>query len=413
MPTLRTSQRHKLEQFTIGKTYPWQTISDATNVVLEQTVNRSSYTRRVKPQPADLIWQGTTYRHSMSRRQTPLLVVDGYIGPGDFYGPQGYLYRGTANFEETVGGSSNTDPRSVRYDYHLAPEMTPEVLSANELRNLLGDQKIDLLTGLAEYKSTAKLFVDVATPLIKDTRDYVQDVKREVDRQRRYYGSTGRTAQSRSALGIPGVRLSKKLANLHLAYVFGIKPLLGELVGAFELLTESDPRLILRVARQKRSDGYLVADGIGASPLYVPFHTTHTVSNRRKYILYGELDPITDWRTFARLGLNPFATAWELIPWSFAIDRFVQIGDALQSMGAFSGIKRATAYEILRLSRVSQCTALNQDASMIVRSTSRSKPSLNWVAPTVVNNFGSAQVVTYTALARQNLRRFTNLLFSR
>jgi len=283
---------------------------------------------------------------------------------------------------------------------YIDPYEVPVRASANDLRNLIADQKADLLTNIAEYKQTVAMFKEGTRILVKDTSQYAEDVQRTI---RRY---------NRIGWGIPGSVLTKKLANLHLAYVFGVRPLVQDICGVFEVLTDSDPRRIFRekmktgspnVIRTKTWQGgnYTAANAVTL--------VTRRTSAQYKYIVYGEMGPITDWHQYAQLGVNPAATAWELVPWSFAIDRFIQIGDALKSMTALAGLTRAVAYERLSVEHVAQATHPYGDANTTQRINSRIGVSLTWAAPRIQNTFGANQVVTYTALLRQQLARLSPL----
>lgn len=60
---------------------------------------------------------------------------------------------------------------------------------------------------------------------------------------------------------------------------------------------------------------------------------TETYSGQRTYrgVAYGEVgDP-----SIAQWGSDPFVTAWELIPYSFVMDWFIQVGDYLQAISPF------------------------------------------------------------------------------
>jgi hypothetical protein len=64
---------------------------------------------------------------------------------------------------------------------------------------------------------------------------------------------------------------------------------------------------------------------------------TTTITGSRKYcgMAYARvLSP-----DLSRFGLDPFITAYELIPYSFMVDRFIDIGTWLQAVSPFSGAK--------------------------------------------------------------------------
>lgn len=371
----------------------WTQVNSGTNEIYRNTVTRQLTTRRVKPKGLDLLFGGVGYAHSLVQYVYPTVAFESRTKFAGLY------YRGTRSAFNTNPSAAQAEfQRGYPFLYSTPPFEEPRSLSNNELRNLLGDQKLDLLTNLYEWRQTRDLFVSGVRPLLRDTSEYAQDVQRTI---RRY---------NRVGLGIPGSSLSKAIANLHLAYVFGVRPLVQDLTGAFELLTENEPAQAVkgRTTTGPKSSQLFAKSYVGI--LYNPTdsaYVTRTGYARKRYIVYGELGPITSWRAYARLGINPLATAWELLPWSFAIDRFVQVGDALQAMTALAGLKRSVAYETLKVEFETQMTNMYGTATRLERITKRTLPSLTWQSPVVVNTFGDRQVPTYTALLRQQLSKLS------
>lgn len=130
---------------------------------------------------------------------------------------------------------------------------------------------------------------------------------------------------------------SKNLANAWLIGRFGVTPLLYELQGACELLTKNvPPRATARGNvnwSAETSSGYDIGDSCGT------WHVTKTskvdVAFRNGILYEGGTSNSSH---LARLGYTrPATVAWELVPWSFVIDRFVDISswlDAIQYDGA-------------------------------------------------------------------------------
>lgn len=130
---------------------------------------------------------------------------------------------------------------------------------------------------------------------------------------------------------------SKNLANAWLIGRFGVTPLLYELQGACELLSKNvPPRATARGNENWNADTtsvYNIGDSCGT------WHVTKTskieVAFRNGILYEGGTSNLSH---LARLGFTrPATVAWELVPWSFVIDRFVDISswlDAIQYDGA-------------------------------------------------------------------------------
>jgi hypothetical protein len=137
-------------------------------------------------------------------------------------------------------------------------------------------------------------------------------------------------------VGLRGETFGKRLANFYLVNRYGILPLLSDLEGATKVLQKVfDPRYTARgnaSAQGQSSSIYQISAGYyGTWDVLVT--TTRTFSAR--YGILYESDPYT--RTLARLGLTrPLSSAWQLMPWSFVGDWFLEVGkylDAIQPAG--------------------------------------------------------------------------------
>lgn len=385
--------------------------------------HRSAVTRRVKPKGIDLLFQGQAYERKRVIVRMPPFQFSGLPAKYKLQGGGDntvYLGKEHGTFNIPTGGFSSdplyNTPGQTGYAGNEAAltfmyntTWTGGRLSDNELRNLLGDQKLDMLTNAVELRKTARMFQELGKPLLRQTGEYVTDLRRYLRQERRRFSG-------HAALGIPGVKLTKKLADLHLAYAFGVKPLIGELEGVYDLLVEANLPVVKVRSTRKLEYSSTILGQVSSHPgewmsRFRPT-TTHRGTIKYHYHLYGELDPLYEWRTLLRVGVNPLATAWELTPWSFAIDRFIDIGGALTSMGALKGYRRTICYETrvhtqesIRMCNISsvQQTCSRKEVSRIIR-------PLTWSLPRPQFDYGANQVVTYTALLRQQLSRWTKLL---
>jgi hypothetical protein len=137
----------------------------------------------------------------------------------------------------------------------------------------------------------------------------------------------------------------QKLSGLWLEYSFGWVPLISDCqdaVKAWSRLGEKRPGKPISVSFQAYYDTHADPNfdnatlAIGSMP-HAYVHTeayaseTHTV--RYKGVLKPQAE-MTKWDDWSLFGFTPsefIPTAWELLPWSFLVDYFTNIGDILTS----------------------------------------------------------------------------------
>lgn len=128
--------------------------------------------------------------------------------------------------------------------------------------------------------------------------------------------------------------VSKTISELWLEYIYGIKPLMHDLYELQQIVHQklNKPVVITSTGRGKfKHEAQTDAESgwhlEGTNSFSA--HTTlrATIVNRSLYKL-NEAGLI-----------NPLAIAWELVPWSFAIDWFVPIGQTLQAITAGCGLQ--------------------------------------------------------------------------
>lgn len=130
---------------------------------------------------------------------------------------------------------------------------------------------------------------------------------------------------------------SKNLANAWLIGRFGVTPLLYELSGACSFLQSTPPPRSTSRGNEEFTHEVSSPFDMGDGPGTWHFTQTKRVDVEwRNGILYEST--ISPLENAARLGISrPATVAWELVPWSFVIDRFVDIStwlDAIQPDGA-------------------------------------------------------------------------------
>jgi len=153
------------------------------------------------------------------------------------------------------------------------------------------------------------------------------------------HGKFGKAART---LNIP--RLPKTLANHWLAYQYGWRPLLSDAVGAATTLydyleRERPPRTTVRgtaVGQMTRS-----VKSYGNHPQIVGY--TERLSFERQFVAKAGLllelkNSISHAAAQLGVGLtDPLLTAWELTPFSFVFDWFVDVGGWLEARSSLQG----------------------------------------------------------------------------
>lgn len=129
------------------------------------------------------------------------------------------------------------------------------------------------------------------------------------------------------------------LADTWLEYSFGWVPLLHDIDDGVKAVTatlrdEKRPRLQRVFGKGKQSSstsesGSVISNG----PLNVGVVTTYTAeADVRYYGMVRCFNPSSDAFRHYGVSLNDFApTAWELVPWSFFVDYFANIGDIIDA----------------------------------------------------------------------------------
>lgn len=135
-------------------------------------------------------------------------------------------------------------------------------------------------------------------------------------------------------------RDSKSVANNFLEYHFGWKPLIGDIVTSAKVLTNGIPSHKIKASASASissitaySDGMYVKTRIERSS---DWRITHgaTVSVHNSDLWLAN-----------QLGLlNPAAIAWEIVPYSFVVDWFGNIGDVLASFTDTAGLTLTNEY---------------------------------------------------------------------
>lgn len=199
---------------------------------------------------------------------------------------------------------------------------------------------------LAERKQTMAMLATRASQLL----DFCRLLRRgDIPGAARTLGWTAtRTgSKTKSALwhlskrGVPkkeSVRIrkgGKSFANNYLEFHFGWSPLIGDIYSATEVLCEPiKPTRVIGTAR--RNDEFFYDDDVYYG--LVRAQTKHKV----KCLVRVQADVAVtnpNLRLLSQMGLiNPAVVAWELVPFSFVVDWFVNVSDFLGQFTALAGL---------------------------------------------------------------------------
>lgn len=146
------------------------------------------------------------------------------------------------------------------------------------------------------------------------------------------------------ALGLDRVprgarKKGKGFGNLFLEYHFGWEPLVKDIGGAIDLLQKPYPQGKVK-GRGKRTDEWKTHS---SSFGYIEDHAYRYVSN----VTIAAKVAVSNHNLFlaSQMGfVNPFSVAWELVPFSFVVDWFTNVGQVLGSMTDFVGVSLQDAY---------------------------------------------------------------------
>lgn len=227
------------------------------------------------------------------------------------------------------------DGHTASYDWvetsHLSSRATPLTsfpsIPQGIYENMIAEVKTKCLNKLLDEKAQIGAALGEAHQTINAFADLAKDAARYLNAFRR--GNLGAIVRRNGGKSIP-----KSISDAWLQYSYGWRPLAQDLFAA-----QANVHRIL-------SRGMIIS--------------AHAGTNYEDEIKYhsnsGDYDEVTQVRQQAlcQLGarlqgpelaylntfglINPFSIAWELVPWSFAIDWFVPVGSTLEAITATVGL---------------------------------------------------------------------------
>lgn len=129
----------------------------------------------------------------------------------------------------------------------------------------------------------------------------------------------------------------KSLPETWLAYNFGVKPLIGTVENAIDLLSRNPPPLIVDASSSTVAD---YADPPGE--FRIRGKVTYTVKMGVRVTGFN-----ANLALAASLGLDkPLTNAWSVVPWGWAVDYFVNVSELLSNFEPFiTGVTISDSYE--------------------------------------------------------------------
>lgn len=187
------------------------------------------------------------------------------------------------------------------------------------------------------FASTADLGVSAAS--VRQDINQLADVTRTLLRIVSAFRS-GSVRLAANALGLTSDRQLRRFwgtdvaSNWYLAYQFGIKQTIQDVIQAYSIVSETPPDALLARHRRSLKNEFVFSNQrITSETTQTSVYSTH----------YWIDDP--GLRLLSRLGLtNAPLVAWDLIPFSFVIDWLIPVGNLLRSFSAYSGAEFLSGY---------------------------------------------------------------------
>lgn len=148
-----------------------------------------------------------------------------------------------------------------------------------------------------------------------------------------------------------GRRGSRLLADLWLEYRFGWLPLLNDIEAGIKLYAQYQARggeVCTVKAKLSKTDDWQAPSGSGLTDINPVLPTGYVYSHSKTSCMIG-LSYRCDNPSLALMSslslTSPVLLGWELVPFSFLVDWFLPIGNALQSFSTFEGLAFQKGYK--------------------------------------------------------------------
>lgn len=286
----------------------WVVGSKGVEDVTSKTVNKPPSVYRKKP--VDLWGSGTARTISAVYIQTDTLD---------------YVYFGGTRW-------NRGEPASKYFPMTALTPSLPTVSWANlenRVRSDLRGKAINLAMFVAEYPKAAALFYQAAKVV---------------------------TSKGRSLAGALNTR--QGVAKAHLKFVYGVQPLCSDMVSALDEL--ASPANVAPVIKGRKNirNRRVVKSSVHFSSTNHNFDAPSEVEfDKRERLRYRATMSTNTLTTslYAHGFTNPFSLAYELTPFSFVVDWWINVGDVLASLDnslVFSSLQGVRSYTLYKTERV-------------------------------------------------------------
>lgn len=198
---------------------------------------------------------------------------------------------------------------------------------------------------VGEMRETLRMLRHPAKALQDGLKGYLDSLKK---------GSHGRNSQT----------VSKVAAGLWLELSFGWRPLIADIedaIKAYSNLGEKPHKLA--ISASYRADTFRLNSKLGnavhhaQTACFTTVEQLHTLMSRYYGKMKASVQTLPRDRVSRHFGFAPekfVPTAWELMPWSFLIDYFANIGDILDAAGTITSDVAWSARTRRKVNRISQ-----------------------------------------------------------
>jgi hypothetical protein len=192
-------------------------------------------------------------------------------------------------------------------------------------------EKVQLGVDFVELRKSYTMIVSAASSLV----NFTLAVKKF---------QFGKAAKALHMRGVPkGVSQKKNWSSNWLEYIYGWKPLITTIYDASEIAVNPVKSYRARASAQSQTDFGSWNENNGSTNPFGSWWSHYSYSQG------GEVRSVdANSFTLSQLGLNnPASIAWELIPFSFVVDWFLNVGQMLESLTDFQGMTLENTYSTL------------------------------------------------------------------
>lgn len=239
-----------------------------------------------------------------------------------------YIYGVYKTFRVSAG-DAGFYPSSPRSDPNTFPGYSRNLAALDSsnyarFRGRIYKGSASLGVTLASYRQSRAMIVNRYHQLTGRANRGLTLLQREYEAymRRSQYGryKTGRT------------RWERIVANFHLEVIFGWVPLLKDIHAACTSVIQGAAKTVFVTTRSKSHDTSLTGRNTDVEELRVldmELVRSSTILIENPNVWLAE-----------RAGLlNPLTVAWDIVPWSFVVNMFVNTGQLVQSITDFAGLK--------------------------------------------------------------------------